>query len=510
MDYLDEVADEDMPIIDTKRFFSTSAGSWATFDLTELLKMEDIKRLCLFIADADVSSAPYATDVAQMLFVSNDDNLEPSNHPILRITYRDYSPVTFEDSDDALTIEPYSENREYPLLKWGGCKDLDFVNFKVYRDTSLITDVSAMTPLATIADNSDQEYVDDTILTNGDDDGITYYYVVIAEDSNNVGNGATFSKNVKYTKPDITDLDVDPTGASNVGDGVTVTATASPDIKKLYVDWKDGSAPWYEFDTAETEKDVTHIYSGILSSTKINARVESSTGFWSSMVEADDSISMADLNPIAILIARPLQVEIGEDVRLNAKLSYPIANNETIALYKFTLEGGTLYDFQADPIKIWNPDAKGEFELGCYVRTTGGKTSTESENVYINVEDSEATEIVFSKDTKINGRITSQSTTMTHSIVEGGSGEIEIRTGLNNPTLSLDGMSTRFNMDTDLDKIRDAVKKYTYVKMYVYDEVCGKTVTYYGRLISYKINKTTKRYCSWSAEMRVITRVVPA
>jgi hypothetical protein len=96
-------------------------------------------------------------------------------------------------------------------------------------------------------------------------------------------------------------------------------------------------------------------------------------------------------------------------------------------------------------------------------------------------------------------------------MIQGGSQEEDVRYGLSNVVITVDGISSRFNMPTDLEIIKDAVEDYDYVQLKVRDElncIAGipQYVWYAGRMINYRINKTTARSVSWSVEFRVNAR----
>ncbi|MHA1807009.1 MAG: hypothetical protein ACTSX2_05500, partial [Candidatus Thorarchaeota archaeon] len=230
-----------------------------------------------------------------------------------------------------------------------------FVDFKVYRETSPITSVASLTPIATITSPTDQEYIDDDTLA----DGTTYYYLVIAEDVVNTGDDATFSKNVSFTKPKVDSTTLTPTGTQNVGVVATLEVTGNAPIKRLYVDWKDGTASWYEFETAELTKSVTHIYlshsSGALTP---DVRIEDTNrpndkgrGFWSSLTPITDTITIDDIDPLAKLRTNVQKAIPFSWVTLDASLSQPASSDATITGYRFKRYAGDAWqDNLADPI----------------------------------------------------------------------------------------------------------------------------------------------------------------
>jgi len=193
-----------------------------------------------------------------------------------------------------LTIEPNPDNPEQPLLKWGGVKDADFVDFKVYRETSAITTVAALTPIATITSPADQEYID----TYAHVDGTTYYYLVIAEDGNNTGDDATKSNQIVWKKPAMTVRTV-TAGNVVVGTSKTATVTSVSKIKRIYVDWGDGSTSWYEYEVAALTQTATHIYSKALTTFTPYLQMEDVDGFWSDLLATTNSIAITDTTATA-------------------------------------------------------------------------------------------------------------------------------------------------------------------------------------------------------------------
>lgn len=65
-------------------------------------------------------------------------------------------------------------------LTWTGYTTIDpnLVKFRIYRDTVSFTEVSAMTPIATVADKAARSYVDKTTT-----DGVNYWYAVTGVDA---------------------------------------------------------------------------------------------------------------------------------------------------------------------------------------------------------------------------------------------------------------------------------------------------------------------------------------
>jgi len=503
--------DGDGFVYDTNRYnLATGIDSESIFKITENLSFGETKRFALFGLKYE---GTIGGGVSSNLIVSFHSNqaIAPNllKKPKLRVTYRDYAVDAFGTRDSALSIEPWEDNREFPLLKWGGVKDVDFVNFKLYRDTQPITTIAGLSPngvlLATITSPENGEYVDKTIATNGTDDNKTFYYVVIAEDGNNVGDDATFSTNVSFKKPDVALTSVTPAGTSDVGDKITLTVTSNTDVKRLYADWKDGSKVWYEFGTVGPSKTVEHIYSAMVDTTTLGVRVEDDIGFWSSLRPTADSIKIDDVTPIAVLIARPLKIALGEKVYLNASLSHPVASNEVISEYRFWRTVAGWSGWQSAPTLEWTPTIEGLNEAYVEVKTAGGLTA-QSSSQEVEVQVIVAELLDFSKDTKITSRAKSRETSVSSTLIQGGSGEVDIRTGLTNPRIALNGITSKAGLKTDLDLLEDAVDTYRLVAVRAFDEDCGAYVYYEGRIVDYSITKTSARLASWSCTMRVSAR----
>jgi hypothetical protein len=310
---------------------------------------------------------------------------------------------------------------------------------------------------------------------------------------------------VSYTKPDIALTDITPAGASDVGDTKTLVVTSGNDIKKLYTDWQDGSQNWYTFETVGVSKTVEHVYSAKFTSTTLSVRVEDDLGFWSSEMPTADSISIDDTDPKAVLIARPLEVIVGERIYMNASLSHPAASNETISQYKFyygTLDSGWI----VSPFFSYTSVTPGSIVAHKVRVKTAGGLEVDSATTNIAIVSSTAQLLEFSKDTVITARDEKRSTLYSTSSYQGGDAEVDVRSGLSNISITLNGISSRNNLNADLTILKEAVEDYSFVKILVTDEICGTNVYYEGRLVNYSVNRTSKRVASWTAEMRVVSR----
>lgn len=155
-------------VIDSERF-SPVAGNWIFWDILREFDIGDKKTIVFFVLSKVTSG--------YCRFASRQDIIHPTQRPILRISYKSYPPEGF-DGDDDLTISPYSNDPEQPILGWGAIKDSDFSQYKLYRDTSPISSVDGFkssiigvntaTETFTLAgDLTDSFPVDSTFKTTG-------------------------------------------------------------------------------------------------------------------------------------------------------------------------------------------------------------------------------------------------------------------------------------------------------------------------------------------------------
>ena len=474
----------------------TGIGTWASFDLTPVLGLDDDKTFVLFpvgLGGTTVSMDAYSRNYT-------------SNKPILRLTYWDDSPDAFSDKDSALTVEPNPDNPEQPLLKWGGVKDADFVDFKVYRDTSTITSVTALTPIATITSPADQEYIDTGSLS----DGTTYYYAVIAEDGNNTGNDATFSNNVSFTKPDVATASMSPSGSQNVGTEVTMAVTSGNNIKKVYVDWKDGVQSWYEFETTGTSKQVKHIYSGTTSGAVTpDVRVQDELGFWSSLTASSNTITVADTTPTAKLRVDVHKAVVGDEVTLDATLSQPVASNVTITNYKFRRYlGDSWHDNGTSPVYsfVTTGFTVGVKTASALITTSSSKTDTDSTTYEL--ETGDPTTLNFSETTKLHELSHSLGQSKLTELPIGSDGvEHEFLVARRAERVTLVGTSNHPNVGTDIDIIRNAWLNNLYVRFTVSTEMESHVVQYDCKIDGdISLGQSFDNKQSWTFPVRVIAR----
>jgi len=497
------ISTDDGTIYDTKSILG--AGVELKLDLTDALSMGDDKTFVIFPISSSASNV--------FMYFDSTEHFTAGYRPGLKITYRDYAVDAFDKKDDALTIEPNPDNPEQPLLKWGGVDEEDFVDFKLYRSTSPITSVSTLTPIATITDNSDQEYVD----TGSHTDGTKYYYMVIAEDGNNTGNDATFSKNVSFTKPKVTSATITPTGNQTVGTKETLTVVSPQNIKRLFINWGDGLGTssdiesWYEYETVGTSKKAYHIYSMQTGGVGVSlyARVEDELGFWSSLIATGNTVTLIDSNPTAKLRVNVHKVVVGDEVTLDATLSQPVASNVTITSYKFWRYAG-----DASPVTQTSPVftfLTTGFSVGSktgtvQITTSSGKTATDTATY--EVESGLPTELAFSRDTKIHELNHGLGQSKVVEIPIGSNGvEHEFLISRHAERITLVGTSNHPNTGTDIDIIRTAWLNNQYVRFTVLTEMENKKVQYDCKIDGdISLGQSFDNKQSWTFPVRVIVR----
>lgn len=476
---------------------------WGKWDLTTKLAMSDKKSFVVFDLDREDATNNVIT------FGSNDSTPALGWLPILKITYRDYKPDAFGDKDSALTIEPNEDNREQPILKWGGNSDSDFVNFKLYRETSPITSVIALTPIATITSPTDQEYIDVGALV----DGTKYYYMVIAEDNNNTGDNSTFSANVSYTKPSITTRAIVPTGAGGVGTSKRVAVTSPINIKKLYVDFKDGIQSWYEYELPGISKFVDHIYTIPLTTFNPDVRIEDELGFWSSLLPTTTSASIIDGFPTAKLLVNIKRDHVGVEITLNAALCQPAGADVTITKYRFKRDASDSWqDNGTDPIFTFDsgtyPGTIGVKTASVELTVSSGVTPLQIGTVDYELESGDPVELIFTRNTRIHE--------IQHELgfdkdirepLEGEGVDFQFKTARRAERITIHGTTHTPDMETDMTIIRDLWIDDTYIRLRVKNEIEGKDVLYDGKIESdVSIGHSYPNLQTWSFNMVIFNR----
>lgn len=485
-----------------------SPGTEVWVNLTGHIDMGETKRFCFVSITADgVTPIPCQINFHGRGIVSPDPE-----DLMLRIWYRDYGTEAFDSAESALTIQPNPNDPTQPLLKWGGVKDADFVNFKVYRSNTPILSVAALTPIATITSPANQEFIDTTALSMN----IEYYYMIIAEDANNVGDDATKSTNVTFRRPPLLDTEGDRN--ANVGQLVeihietAIVPASGVKCNKVYIDWGDAvDGYWKEYDVENTDFDLEHIYSST-GPKVINARLQSTLGFWSDLTTIC-TITVLDLNPNAILIVRPLESVAGESVRCIGSKSQPVASNALISQYDYFVKtaafpSGQWYLDQGPVFEVVPLSTLASQEILLRITTSTGKIVTQivGQGETISVISGQPTDLIFSKDTTINSRDESRDSDSQVIGIMDGIGEVELPMNIKNRQYTISGMSGLDDFKADIDKIRLRQEIQEYTRINVYDEKEGITVRLDGRITGYRITQTTRTYVSWSFTFRVFNR----
>ena len=469
----------------------TTVPIWNTFDLTPILTFGGIASVVLFPINMPIAnrwfgfrskqaSAPFAT-----------------LRPKLKITYRDYSPDAFVSEDDQLTIEPYENNPEQPILRWGGTDSVDFARWKVWRETAPITDVSALTPIATITDPAINEYVDVASLSENQ----IYYYLVTVEDGNNTGNNATFSKNVSFKRPDNTHSEA--TEGIDVGDLVTITLNSSILCKKAYIEWGDSvEGYWIESEVETNQFILEHVYSET-GAKIVKARLESSDGYWSDL-DTVCTKTVSDINPIAILVCRPLKVVSGETVRCIGARSQPVAADATIDQYDYYVNGS--WNNDEGPVFEVVPASTQEIRLRITTSTSKVTTQGVGEGEDIEVISGDPVDLVFSRATSITTRQEERDSKAEVLSVYDGIGETDLPYSITNVNYDINGLSATEDFKADIDLIRAFHEAQTFTRITGMDEQEGVTVQLDGRIAGYQITQSTDTYVSWRLTFRVFIR----
>lgn len=477
---------------------SVQVGSigWKSFDITPIASLGSDITLVMFPINL----------LGGTTYVEFMNREAASLKPIIRLTYKDISPDVFKTENDQLTIEPNSDNPEQPKLSWGGTDDTTFSKYRLWRDTSPITSVSALTPIFETTDPTEISHIDDDSLV----DGTTYYYLVTCEDGLNTGNKGTFSKNVSFTKPDVASASLSPSGAQDVGTAVTLTVTSGRPIKMVYVDWKDGTQSWYVFDITGTSKTVQHVYDATTSGAVTpDVRVEDNIGFWSSLTPTSNTITLNDVTPSAKLLVNVKRDHVGVEVTLNAALSQPAGSNVTIINYKFKRYAGDSWnDNGSNPIFSFSTTG---FSVGVKTASVLITTSTSLNNtttVDYELEAGDPVELEFSRNTRIHEYQHGNSIDKEfRPPLEGDGVEYQFKTAKRAERVTIHGTSHTPDMASDIAIVRDLWDNDTYFRVRVKNEVEGKDVLYDGKLESdVSIGHSYPNLQTWSFNMVVFNR----
>lgn len=490
-------------IIDSQRV--TSQYETITFDITPAIKMGETKTFVVF----GLSSVPYNATDRYATFATRHST---SYYPQLEVTYRDYQPEGFVGEEN-LTIEPNPDNPEQPILKWGAVKDTDFVQYKLYREVVPITAVGALTPIATITDTAIVEYIDTDALV----DGTAYYYKLIAEDNENLDDDALPSACVSFTKPDISGTSFTPSGDKIVGTQITITVDSPQNIKKIWVDWKDGCTSWYEFETVATSQDVSHIYSAHSAGVALeqDVRIEDENGFWSSLGVAL-GYKILDTDAVAKLLVNVKKTIVGDNVTLNATLSQPAASNATITSYKFwRYAGDPAPATQSSPIFTFSTVGYTVGTKTATVEITTSTSKTDTDTVTYELESGTPIEITpgypstgLSIHTKIHELPHKLGQSKATEMPVGSAGtEYEFPLGRHAERLTIHATTEYPAMESDITIIRNAWINNSYLRLTVESEMETKKVQYDFLLDGdVSLGHTMDNKITWSFPIRVVAR----
>ncbi|MHA1662570.1 MAG: hypothetical protein ACTSVR_04870 [Candidatus Thorarchaeota archaeon] len=350
-------------------------------------------------------------------------------------------------------------------------------------------------------------------------DGSTYYYKILAEDEDNYEDNALMSPSVSFTKPDITSATMTRTdagawaaGVQDVGTSVTMTVISPQKIKKIYIDWKDGSTSWYEFETVGVSQTATHIYSyDTGGAVTPDVRVQDDLGYWSDLTAGSNTIDVNDTTPNAKLIVNVKKATLGDEVTLNGYLSQPIASNATITKYEFKRDAADAWqDNLTDPVYT--------FDSGIYPNSVGSKTAslrittstaqTDTDSATYELETGAATPLVFSRATKIHELNHQLGQNKLVEIPLGSEGvEHEVLLSRRAERISLTGTSNHPNVADDIGLIRAMWLSNTYVAISVSTEMEDKIVTYNCMIDGdVSLGQAYDNKQSWSFPVRVISR----
>ena len=479
---------------------STPPAVNCVFNLRKTLDLGDTKSYVVVGIDSD---AAVGDDDSYFIPFFSRTWFEVNNRPKVRIIYKDYSPDAFNDEQSALKISPNPDNPEQPMLEWGGVKDADFKQFKLFRQQNTpITSVTGLTPIYTTTSPADGKYIDTATLVVG---GL-YYYMVTAEDAANVDNGASFSKNVEFYHQAVNSAAILPPGAHPVGTLMTLNwaSSAQYPLKRVWVDWGDGIQSWYTIDPTTSVGTIDHMYASSISGMSPSVRFENFLGFWSN-IQSLASTTSEDATPYAKLFVRPQQFVDGEVLRFNASLSQPIASNAIISTYEFYVDGAYRPP-QASPIFDYAPTT-GTQNVKVRIVTSTGKMSISPE---VTIHETTITPLFLnqelSKNTVIRSRQTGRSMVISSSPYIDGDGEFETLDGYEKQIISFDCMTRLDTMKDDLDVIDECVMFDRYVKVEISDEKDGEVTTYFGRITSYSITKDSERMAQYSFDMTVFEK----
>jgi len=509
------------------------------------------------------------------------ESATPANHPILRVQYRSYPPDGFTGDDEKLKIEPYENNFTQSKLTWGAMDTDDFLQYKLYRDTSPITTIdgfkSAITVAAIATDkftiagdhtpafpvgstfkvsgstaNDGRWTVVGAVYTGGNTvievseditdatadgyihhgiwtsinpaseefidtfahvDNSTYYYKLIAEDQDNHEDDALLSAPVFFTKPDVTTATVTPATPNDVGTLHTITVVSPQNIKKIYVDWNDGSTSWYEFEEVGVSKTATHIYSKVGTFTA-QVRVQDELGFWSALQSANAMV-IDDTAPIAEVMVSVKKALEGDWVTLNASMSQPMGSNITITTYKFwRYAGDPTPTTQASPVFSFSTAGFGTGTITATVEITTSSARTDTDTVTYDLESGTPTDITpgvtggLSINTKIHELPHKLARSkLVEASIDGAGVEYEFDLGRKAERFTIHATTHYPSMQDDITLIRNAWLNNTYLRLLIPSEMERRDVQYDFMMDGdVELGHNYDNMISWSFPVRVIAR----
>lgn len=347
--------------------------------------------------------------------------------------------------------------------------------------------------------------------------GTRYYYRLIAEDQDNHEDAALLSATVSWTVPNVTTRSIVPSGAQNVGVEVTLTVTADRLIKRLNVDWKDGSQSWYEYETTSLTQTVKHRYSKHSSAGPWNPvlTIEDDLGFWSYGYLTSNSITISDLAPEAKLLVNVKKAIEGDSVTLNGSLSQPQAANSTITKYEFKRYAADSWqDNGTDPVFTFSTAAFGTGTITASLRITTSTSLQDTDTVTYDLESGTPTEITpgvtggLSIQTAIHELPHRLATDKSVGVPIGSAGVAHEYEIARQPERFTIHATTEYpSMEADIGIIRNAWLNNSYLRLTVKTEMETKDVQYDFMLDGdVSLGHITDNKITWSFPVRVLVR----
>jgi hypothetical protein len=481
----------------SKLFQPTTAG-WLTFDITAYKDKEEFDILIYCTDDiAPVGESQY------MAFKSNQ-YLVVNARPYITFRFREWSVDSFKSQDEKLTVSPYSQDPVKPELKWGKIDNWDrYTATKIYRKTSAFSKPSEGTLVATFTDITKTSWVDDSVLTNGQQ----YFYIVSIEGTYNAVDSSTYSNCASFTKPDITSTSFYPSSGFFVGGYVDLTVNSLQYIKRVWVDWKDGCQSWYDFETVALSQTIKHYFPSVVSGIP-EVRIESNVGFWSDK-ESTSVITVADSNPVAKLVVNEGTVIRGETVVLSGIYSQSMGANTYITNYLFSLDGGTTYSIDNGDNPVYELDTSSildpYIDIALKVISSSGEYAVDvSTRLYL--IDGTPEELIFSQNTKVE-EITHSLSMLKSEKIPIGSDKVEYDFLMSRraDVISLSMSTATPHLESDMRIIREAFEQDKYVRIKTRSEYETKEITYDGTIVGdVEIVQQFQGVVVWNWRLKVI------